>query len=158
LRLSKHRSKLAGKLWKTCLQPRGELGKRLRGSLHLDRSLNPNVNLNPSLYREMLARSYFSSVAGLYSESYTAFYLLLYRELYLDLHRNIDLQSFASPYRPLFRNLYRELFLGLNPSLLIALDPSTCRSLFPSMHVELRLKILPPRRPLPLVFMTCIGL
>jgi hypothetical protein len=57
LRFSKHRSKLAGKLGKTCPRQRGELCQRLRGSLHLDLSLNPNVNLNPSLYREMLAKS-----------------------------------------------------------------------------------------------------
>ena len=57
LRLSRNRSKLTGKLGKTCLQPRGELRQRLRGSLRFDLSLSPNVNLNPSLYREMLARS-----------------------------------------------------------------------------------------------------
>ena len=57
LRLSKNRSKLAGKLGETCLQPRGELCQRSRPTLHLDLTPNPNVNLNPSLYREMLARS-----------------------------------------------------------------------------------------------------
>ena len=57
LRLSKNRSKLTGKLGKTCPRQRGELRQRLRGPFHLGLNFDLCFVLNPSLYREKLAKS-----------------------------------------------------------------------------------------------------